>query len=227
LKFVDIERNVIKGVLSLQSDPFGITAINDDQVAVSFANIQQLKIISLNENMNVDRTIKTNGICEDVKMINRRLYVSYSSPLKFQILKSTGTVIKTIKPDEEVLKHCTTPRHIAVTPDESIIYVSDWKTNTVMSLSTNGNMLAMYPNELEKPFGIIILPSGSVVLCNREQRAMIKVTSDLGESTVILGPGDGLEHPHALCLNTSSKHLYISSGSSIAKYSNAIKVYKY
>jgi hypothetical protein len=43
---------------------------------------------------------------------------------------------------------------------------------------------------------------------------------------VILGPGDGLNSPHAICLNKKNKHLYISSGNIGAEYGNIIKVYR-
>jgi DNA-binding beta-propeller fold protein YncE len=159
-------------------------------------------------------------------MINNQLYVSFWKPVKFQILQLTGAIIKTIKPDDEILKHCTIPRYIAVSHDESVIYVSDWTTNKVMSLDINGNMLSLYQGELEFPEGIIISPSGSVYVCNREQQIVYKMTSDLSEAMVILGPGDGLNCPQAICLNKINQHLYISSGSSEAKYKNILKVYK-
>jgi DNA-binding beta-propeller fold protein YncE len=159
-------------------------------------------------------------------MINNQLYVSFWKPVKFQILQLTGAIIKTIKPDDEILKHCKLPRYIAVSHDESVIYVSDWKTSKVMSLDINGNMLSLYKGELELPHGIIISPSGSVYLCNRDQDIVYKMTSDLSKALVILGSGDGLNGPQAMCLNKKNQHLYISSGSGEANYYNALKIYK-
>jgi hypothetical protein len=95
-----------------------------------------------------------------------------------------------------------------------------------MSLDMNGNMLALYKGELEHPGGIIISPSGSVYVCNRNQHIVYKMTSNLSEALVILGPGDGLHAPHAICLNKINQHLFISSGKLGAEYGNILKVYK-
>ena len=92
-------------------------------------------------------------------MINKHFHVTLKEPVKFQIFQPTGAIINTIKPYEELLKHCTLPLPIAVNPDEIVIYVSDWTTNKVLSLDTNGNMIALY-QELDKSMGIIISPSG-------------------------------------------------------------------
>jgi hypothetical protein len=110
-----------------------------------------------------------------------------------------------------------------------MIYVSDSETNAVISLDMNGKMLALYEGDLDKPNGIIISPSRSVYICNRKQHSVVKMNSDLSEPTIILGRGDGLEHPKAICLNTLNQHyfLYFSSGSLEAEYANTLKVYKY
>jgi hypothetical protein len=205
IKYFNIKENlhVLTDVLTLPNSPFGISGLSNDKIAVALPSRHKIKIISVNgRRLIVDRKIKTNGKCLDVKMMNTRLYVSYFLPVKFQILKQTGTLIKTIKPDKEVLKLCTYPRHIAVTPDESKIYVSDRETNAVISLDMSGKMLALYQNDLHMPYGIIIFPSGSVYICNRKQHNVFKMNSDLSEPKVIIGRGDGLEHPKAICLNT-------------------------
>jgi DNA-binding beta-propeller fold protein YncE len=95
-----------------------------------------------------------------------------------------------------------------------------------MSLDINGIMIALYQGELDRPHGIIISPSGSVYVCDRNQHIVYKMTSDPSEAMVILGPGDGLHAPHAMCLNKKNQHLYISSGTSDTKYCNTLKVYK-
>jgi hypothetical protein len=226
LKLVDVNKNIIKDILTLQSGVCGLTTISNDQIAFSAPNSYQIQIVNVREKLTLDRSIKTNGNCVDVKMMNNQLFVSFCEPVKFQILQLTGAIIKTIKPDDEILKHCTLPLHIAVSHDESVIYVSDWKTNKVMSLDINGIMVALYQGELDRPHGIVISPSGSVYVCNRNQHIVYKMTSDLSETMVILGPGDGIHFPHAMCLSKRNQQLYISSGSSEAKYKNILKVYK-
>jgi DNA-binding beta-propeller fold protein YncE len=193
--------------------------MSNDKIAVVLDTCYMIQLVKVSQEMTLDNSIKTNGDCVDVKMINSQLYVSFCDPVKFQILQLTGAIIKTIKPDDEILKHCTLPGNIAVSHDESMIYVSDWKTNKVMSLDINGNMLSLYQGELEEPDGIIISPSGSVYVCNRNQHIVYKMTSDLSEAMVILGPGDGLIYPHVMCLNKKNQHMYVSSR-------NILKVYK-
>jgi uncharacterized protein YjiK len=226
LKLVDTDKNIIQDVLSLQSNPLGLTAVSNKQIAVAFDSKYQIQIVGIHAKLIAGHIIKTNGICLDVTMMNRHLFVSFRSPVKFQKLKLTGEIIKTIQPNDEVLKNCTNPRYITASPDESVIYVSDWKTNNILSLDMNGNILAMFQGEIDEPHGIIISPSGLMYVCNRKQDVVYKMKSDLSEALVILGPGDGLVYPHAICMNNDNQHLYISSGSLKAKHKNVLKVYK-
>jgi hypothetical protein len=223
LKLVDINKSIIKDVLALPSGLFGITAISYDHIAVVGGNKGQIQIISIHDSMTIDRTIKTNGDCVDVKMMNNRLYLSLWQPTKFQILRPTGAIIKTIKPDGEVFKNVT-PRYIAVSSDETVIYISDWETNKVISLDMNGKMLALYKGELEYPHDIFISLSGSVYVCSNGQSVVYKMNSDLSEALVILGPGDGLMYPTAMCLNADNQNFYISNGGAEATFN--IKVFK-
>ncbi|XP_060567520.1 uncharacterized protein LOC132726257 [Ruditapes philippinarum] len=227
LKLFDINKNIIKDVLPLQSIPFGITTVSNDQIAVVLQSFYQIQLVNVRAKLTQDRSIKTNGYCLDVKMINDQLYVSYKEPVKFQIIQLTGEIVRTIKPDDELRKHCKLPRHIAVSHDESVIYVSDWYTNKVMSLDMNGNMLSLFQGKLQVPQGIFISPSESVYVCNKEQHTVYEIMSDLRKTMVILGPGDGLYFPKAMCFNKINQHLYISSRSPVAKYRNILKVYRY
>jgi DNA-binding beta-propeller fold protein YncE len=226
LKLVDINRNIIKAVLTLPSGLCGVTAISNDKIAVVGGIDNEIQIISVHDSMTIDRTIKTTGACVDVKMLNNHLYLLLWRPTKFQILRPTGTIIKTINPDGDVFKDVT-PSYIAVSPDETVIYISDWKTNKVLSLDMNGRILALYNGELEYPHDMFISPCGSVYVCSNGQDVVYKMNSDLSEALVILGPGDGLMRPTAMCLNTNNQHFYISSGSSKAAYCNNIKFFKY
>ncbi|XP_053385830.1 uncharacterized protein LOC123538693 [Mercenaria mercenaria] len=227
LKLVDIERNVMKAILNLESEPYGLTTVSKDEVAVLLSNIYAIQIVTISGTISVQRNIKLMGQCLGICYINGKLYASLQNCVHFQILQLSGAVDKTIKPDAEVLKHCTFPDYIAVSPDESVIYVSDWKTNKVMCINMDGNMISMYQNELAMPRDIVISPLGSVYLCNRDQHVIFKMTPDLSGATVLLGPGDGLFAPQSMCCNTAKQHFYISSGSNTAEKCNQIKVFKW
>ena len=229
LKLVDIDTNIVQDALPLSAEPAGIAVLSKDQVAVVLYNKYQIQIISIKgKRMSVAQTIKTDGNCLDVKFNNGKLYVSYWKPVKFQILQTSGVIVQTIKPEPEVLKHCTVPRHIAVSPDGKVLYVSDWETNKLMTIDMKGRNLHTYQGELEYPHDInLYSPTGVVYLCNRDQHVIYKMTSDLKESTVILVPGDGLSFPQAMCFNSKKRHLYISSGSLHAEYKNFVKVFKW
>ncbi|XP_053389767.1 uncharacterized protein LOC128552736 [Mercenaria mercenaria] len=226
LKLIDIDRNVIKGTLDLESKPFGLTTVSKDKVAVLLSNIYVIQIVTVSRTISVQRNIKLMGLCLDIKYLNGKLYASFSKPVRFLILQLSGAVYKTIKPDAEVLKHCTKPDNIAVSPNESVIYVSDWKTNKFICVDMDGNMISMYLHELAIPVDIVITPFGSVYLCSRNQDAIYKMNPDLSEATVILGHRDSLFGPLAMCFNNAKQQLYVSSASSKAEARNQIKVFK-
>ena len=63
-------------------------------------------------------------------------------------------------------------------------------------------------------------------ICSRRQHVVFKMQLDLSEAVVILGAGDGLLSPYAICLDTDNQILYISSGCGYAKFRNFLKVFK-
>jgi hypothetical protein len=97
--------NSLKDTLMYQDEICGMTAISNDQVAAVVYNKYQIHIINVRGKLSKVQTIKTNWNCLDVKMMNGKLYVSFNNPVKFQVLKLTGAIIKTIEPEAEVLKH--------------------------------------------------------------------------------------------------------------------------
>jgi hypothetical protein len=224
LKLMDITIDKIKDVLPLQSKPLSVTAMSNDQVAIVLKDCYLIQILNIRGKLVIDRTIKTNGITAAVRMVNKHLFVSFWKPVKFQKLQPTGSIIKTIKPDDEVRKCCFFPHNFAVNTDETVMYISDGELHNVLSIDMQGNLLNLYQGELECPYGIIIVPSGSVYVCNRNQNIVYKMKSDLSEATVMLGPGDGLTGPQAMYVNTDDQHLYISSGCFENKH--FLKVYK-
>lgn len=223
LKLVDLENDIIKDSLKLQAFPAGLTTISENQVAVVKHKIQ---IVSVTEKLSVIRTLNTGGNSIDVKYVNGKLYLSFHDPVKFQIIHLTGTVYKTIYPKTEVLKHCTLSLHIAVTHDESIIYISDWKSRKVLGIDMNGNMKFMFTGQLNSPQDLTISPGNSVYLCDRNLHVVYKMRLDLSDCTALLVQGDGLFSPQAICFNAEKQNLYVSSGSEEAEHCNFIKVFK-
>jgi hypothetical protein len=49
LKLVDINKNIIKDVLSLQCKPYGITTISNDQIAVALDNCFKIQLVKVRE----------------------------------------------------------------------------------------------------------------------------------------------------------------------------------
>lgn len=222
-----VENNVLKSSLKLDANLCGVTMISPDHVAVALPDKCKINILSVSGDLAVVRTVETTGKCLDIQFINGKIYVSFWKPVKYQILQPTGAVYKTIKPDSEVLKHCTLPRHIAVSRDESLLYFSDWQNNKVVCIDMNGKMVSRLNCELNSPSDITISPSGSVYLCNTAQHVVYKATPNLRDATVILGPGDGLSSPYAMCFDADRQIVFISSKSVEKNYCNFIKMYSW
>lgn len=227
LKLLDVIEDTVKAVYRLQSPPIGITTISKDQVAVVLENEWKIQILSVSGGIFVVRTLNTHGNCVDIKYINGKLYASFWEPVKFQILQTTGVIYRTIRPHPEVLKYCILPSYIEVSHDESMLYVSDWKTKNVLCIDMYGNMISMYQSELKGPADIAVSPFGAVYLCDREQHIVYRMTQNLTEAKVILKDKREESTPHAMCFNEDLHHLYISSGSTEPKIKNNIKIYRW
>lgn len=227
VKMVNTELDVIAGFVKFESAPTDVTTIPNKEVMVTFPFTNQIRVLSTAGGLFVKRTIKVNGTCCAIEYCHGKLYVSYV-PVKFQVLSLSGGVKKTIEPDTDFKKLCEVPDYMAVHPDRSKIYVSDWKTNVVVCMNINGELLNVYKDvELKEPYEITFTPFGSLYLCNRRQHIIYKMAEDLSEAVVVLGKHDGLECPNSMCFCPGKKSLYISSSSRDPSFANMVKQYVY
>ncbi|KAL4217182.1 hypothetical protein ACF0H5_023635 [Mactra antiquata] len=231
VKMVNVDNDVISSYITFDTKPCDITTLPNREVAVTFSAEQLMRILSTTSGLSIKKSIKVSGDCLAVEYCNNYIYISYCNPVKIQILSLSGGVRKSIIPNSKCLEFINMPRFIAVDIKDSsstILYVSDWTRNTIISMDQHGKMLAVYNDEgLVKPFDITKTPFGSIYVCNSGQGIIYKMSEDLGEGLVILGQQDGLKCPHSMCFCPSRKSLYISSGLDVPNYFNFIKQFIY
>ncbi|XP_060606227.1 uncharacterized protein LOC132758568 [Ruditapes philippinarum] len=146
LKLYDKKEHHIWSV-KMESVPNRITSISHDQVAVVLRNECKIKIYSIPK-LETIRSLKTDGTCVDIECVKTKLFVSFRKPLKFQVLDLTGKIKSTILPDDAITGNCDSPSRIAVYHDESLIFISDWKRKTLMSMDMDGKMVSLFPTPL-------------------------------------------------------------------------------
>ncbi|KAL4217186.1 hypothetical protein ACF0H5_023639 [Mactra antiquata] len=228
VKMVNVDNDVISSYITFDTHPRDITTLPNREVAVTFSAEQLMRILSTTNGLSIKKSIKVSGKCLAVEYCNDYIYISYYNPVKIQILSLSGGVRKSIIPNSKCLEFINMPRFIAVDIKDSsstILYVSDWTRNTIISMDQHGKMLAVYNDE--GPCDITKTPFGSIYVCNSGQGIIYKMSEDLGEGLVILGQQDGLKCPCSMCFCPSRKSLYISSGLDVPNYLNFIKQFIY
>ena len=145
-------------------------------------------------------------------MSDNTLVVTFVEPPKVKILDMTGTEIKSITDNL-----FTYPLRVALTPDMTNIYVTDWRNNSVTSMSLNGDVKAVYKDKTDKlsgPAGVYVHTSGLVYVVGHLSHTVHELDPESGEFKVILEKQDGLDFPRSISYCEIEDKIYIGMAKS-------------
>ncbi|XP_045177997.2 uncharacterized protein LOC123538096 [Mercenaria mercenaria] len=198
--------------VKLSSGPWDITKVEDNKVAVTFPNERIVRLITFSETMTVTNTdvIKVGADCCGIACSNNNLIVSYDRPAKVQILDMSGHVLKTFVKDSKGKPLFSNPLYLAVSPDNTTIYVSDWDRDTVTSLTFDGKVKAIYKDDqLSEPCQLTVDESGTVYVCWAESNNVHQLSSDLTKVKILLNESHGINIPLSVAYCQNNNRLYV------------------
>jgi hypothetical protein len=132
----------------LTSCPWDITAIDEDQFALTLPNENKIKFMYVDdEDIKEKDEISVGARCEGIHFADDKLYVACSKPAQVLILNSAGTIIKCdtkYQTGDQVFQQ---PAYISFHDDKQLICVSDRRASCIVTIATNGKVQNVFRNE--------------------------------------------------------------------------------
>ncbi|XP_053391788.1 uncharacterized protein LOC128554543 [Mercenaria mercenaria] len=214
LKVVDRQSKVVIEEKSLDSGPWDVTVLPQDQIAVTMPDSNEIYIMSTAGKLSIIRKIPVTGECRGITYHQDRLYVICWDPRCVRILDIQGNVQNTISLNNKVFR---SPNYIVFNEDSRLIYISDVWTHNVVSITLQGDVSAVYENkDVTRPLGMLMFEDGSLLVCCRDSGIIHRISGDLKQGQAMI---DGLTYSLSICYNRQQQKVYIGGKNQLKVFS--------
>ncbi|XP_045172885.2 uncharacterized protein LOC123534630 [Mercenaria mercenaria] len=195
LKVVDRQSKTVKEEITLDSHPLDIAVLPQDQIAVTVPGNKNILIMNT--------AYKLTTVCLillkcDFSYITYRqdyLYLVCKDPKSVLVLDTQGNVQNTISLNIDILND---PQYIVVSKDSRQIYISDYGSDSIVSITLQGDVSAVYKHKkLLGPRGMVMLDDGSLLVCCFNS-TLHHISGDLKQGQTII---DDLWRPQSVCFS--------------------------
>ncbi|XP_052816299.1 uncharacterized protein LOC128242910 isoform X2 [Mya arenaria] len=199
-KLVDATTRTVTSRLELPGRPWEVCALPDDQAAVTLPVKSMIQLLSTKEGqLSRGKEIKVSSGCRGIAYNNSRLYVSYASNPRIEVMTLDGLIISKFQTvDGRQTFECSNYLTVSASTPPTL-YVSDFQANTVIQLSLDGKILREYSDKkLEYPESVVAVGPGQLLVCGYGSQNVMLLTERDGKMTEIMGRKDGLSPPYSV-----------------------------
>jgi hypothetical protein len=217
---IDIKSGAIKQ-LQLESNPWDITIVTRDTLAVTLPSIYTIQFISFSsKSLSLKNKLNVIGYCHGICHHQRKLAVTFLHPRKLQIMDLKGNIKITVELDSNGGSILSGPWY--VNTNSHSIYVSDKGKNAVIWFNWQGEMIGRNV-DIQTPSGISLLDDGSFFVSDYCTNCIYRISGDCKDRTTIL---ENVEGPLVVCWCAETSTLYLSTYSSKKDSNNIIKMFE-
>ncbi|XP_060552782.1 E3 ubiquitin-protein ligase TRIM71-like [Ruditapes philippinarum] len=203
IKMIRIYTGTIKE-LKLDSSPWDITFVTSDSLAVTLPESKTIQFISFSQDsLSLKNNLKVDGHCCGISNHLEKLAVTFSIPVKLQIMDLKGNTEITVDKDSNGDKIFNHPGY--VTTNNNSIYVSDSGKDVVLKFNWQGEIIGVVV--IKEPSGITLLDDGSLLVNARNSHCIHRVSGDCKDSKTIL---ENVDRPYAACWCAKTRTLCVS-----------------
>ncbi|XP_045161025.2 uncharacterized protein LOC123525930 [Mercenaria mercenaria] len=221
-KLIDTTQNKLVYTLLLQSAPRDITKVTDEEVVLTLPESKMLQFLSVSTEgkLKSKREVSVGGQCYGIVCNRKELFVSFIPSIfiqssKIKVLDFDGQVLKTL-----TQKLLGSPGYLALSNDQSTLYVSDWGNSTVTSVSMEGKVIATYyAEELKMPHGLVCTRGGSVYVCGRQSKNIHQLSANCEKVQVLSDVVNGSAEPFSVAFSDKEHKLYIGLDNRVSIFS--------
>ncbi|XP_045184351.2 uncharacterized protein LOC123542518 [Mercenaria mercenaria] len=176
LKIVDGDNDVTS--IPVTPAPFDVTLVSDQerthdqdrvsgQIVLTLPKENKLRFMEyvLPDSFTFKQDVETNGQCRGITYSNDKLYVTFPSQGKIEIIDLQGELLKRIT--TETIGQLFQPQFIAMEKEGYTIFISDKETHSVFSMTTEGDVTAIFTDhDLIEPRSLCVNQTGAVFVCS-------------------------------------------------------------
>ncbi|XP_053384888.1 uncharacterized protein LOC123536801 [Mercenaria mercenaria] len=214
LKVVDIQSKAVIEDKGLNSYPWDIAVMPRDHIAVTIPDERAICVMSTSGQLSEVKKIAVKGKCMGITYHQDHLYVVCQDPNSVLVLDTQGNVQNTISLNNDIFND---PQYIVVSEDSRHIYISDYGSHCIVSITLQGDVSAVYKHKkLSGPRGMVMLDDGSLLVCCLNNNTIHHISGDLKQGQIMI---DRLLNLLSICYSHHHDEVYIGC------YSNQLKVY--
>ncbi|XP_046345070.2 protein wech-like [Haliotis rufescens] len=207
--------------LSLITNPYGITKLKDNQVAVTVPGSSQIVTVQVNPDLVLLSTITGSKEYRGITSLTpSTLAAGSDSPPCVDILDVAGHVLRSIFPDHPsryILKY---PYFLCTTRTGNIL-VSDVGSKCVVCLTPEGDVVFTYSPKgdtaLKYPLGITSTSTGDILVTDYHLHRVIHLTESGQFVRNILTSQDGVKSPWGACVGGHGR-MYLCTPDEVRVY---------
>ena len=215
----------VKERLHLDSRPFDVSPVNGSNVMVTLPNKNQLQLIQVIPSLKIDRSIKVGRKCLGVQVVDDLIYVTcHNNPGgegEVLVLDMNGTVTHRLGQPDKKPPMFSSPDYITVCPSTRKLFITDWDTQTVSCLMSDGTVVYQYKDhELSAPTGVVVDGGGNAIVCGLSSDNVQVIRPDGTKCCSLLTSQDGVSRPYSVAYRQSDNTIILGC------YNKNILVYK-
>jgi hypothetical protein len=211
----------------LSSAPWDITCVPCGMAAVTLPSEKKVMLVSgMNDCITPVEQFNTSGKCYGIaySYYAKDLVVACDTPgdglATVKVISLSGDELRNIAIGENGLSIISRPSYVATNPFDADVYVSDECNNTIIGITTNGEIRFNHKHSyLKLPVGIAADNHGCIYVCGNGSCDIHQMTRD-GQRIRLLT--DGLPHPRAIAFDPYGDRFLVTSDGS---YKSTVQVY--
>ena len=203
-----------KDSLQLYSEPWDVSPVSSSSVVITLPSEGQLQFIQVMPSLKkLDQSINIGSRCLGVQVVEDLIYVTcHISPGEGEVivLDMNGTITHRLGQPDKKPPMFSIPHYITVCPSTRKIFITDWDTDTVSCLMSDGTVVYQYKDaELRRPHGVCVDGGGNAIVCGRRSHNVQVIRADGTKYCTLLTSQDGVSHPCSVAYRQSDNTLIL------------------
>ncbi|VDI62671.1 Hypothetical predicted protein [Mytilus galloprovincialis] len=180
------------------SNPYDLTEIDTDRIAVTYPKVSRIEILNIKENT-VETKIECKGRCYGISQHSGKIFTIVKE-LGILMMDLNGTILETFAVDISSVFH--------LTATEDKFYYTVPGVHTVKCCYFEGKEIRVFKNRsLKYPGGITVDSNQNVYVSGGRSHNIILIQHDEHQSKVVLSK---LSTPGAICYNKTNNLILLS-----------------
>ncbi|XP_046545965.1 E3 ubiquitin-protein ligase TRIM71-like [Haliotis rubra] len=209
--------------LNMGGEPWGITRLKHNQVAVTVTDTRQIVTVEVNPDLVLLSTITTSKYYWGITSLTPSTLAAGSGRC-VDILDMTGNVLRSMNAVDSGKVIIHSPNFLCTTRTGNIL-VSDSGSKRVLCLTAEGDVVFTFPTTghttLRSPCGITSTSTGDILVTDYYQDTVVHLTESGQFVRNILTKDDVVSFPHGVCVDGHDR-VYVCNS-----HSDEIKVFSF